>query len=116
MLTKLVFSIHEVSQITGVNAYTIRFWEKDFNEFIKPVRTPGGQRRYCRKDIEFIKRIKHLRYSDKYTISGTIDELEREDRRVRAGASNTGTMDDIREPVRVKGAINTHEECGTGAE
>jgi len=106
MLTKLVFSIHEVSQITGVNAYTIRFWEKDFSEFIKPARTRGGQRRYCRKDIDIIKRIKHLRYSDKYTISGTIDELEREGRRVFAGLLHPGTMDDIRKVIRVKEAIN----------
>jgi DNA-binding transcriptional MerR regulator len=74
---KIVFSINEVSQITGVPAHTIRFWEKDFNEYLKPAKTPGGQRRYCARDIEIIKKIKHLRYQEKYTVAGTLKELDR---------------------------------------
>ena len=74
---KIAFSINEVSQLTGVPAYTIRFWEKDFNSYIRPAKTPGGQRRYCMRDIKTIKTIKQLRYEDKYTIAGTIKELAR---------------------------------------
>lgn len=73
---KIVFSINEVSQLTGVPAYTIRFWEKDFNAYLRPAKTPGGQRRYCARDIELIKKIRHLRYQDGYTIAGTLNQID----------------------------------------
>lgn len=72
---KIIFSINEVSRLTGVPAHTIRFWEKDFNSYLRPAKTPGGQRRYCMRDIETIKRIKQLRYDDRYTIAGTLKEI-----------------------------------------
>jgi DNA-binding transcriptional MerR regulator len=72
---KIVFSIHEVSQLTGVPAHTIRFWEKDFNAYLRPAKTLGGQRRYCQSDIEVIRRIKQLRYGQKYTIAGALKEI-----------------------------------------
>lgn len=78
MPTKLIFTINEVSQITGVPAYTIRFWEKDFNVYLRPVKTPGGQRRYCARDVEMVKKIKHLRCHEKYTIAETINDMEHE--------------------------------------
>lgn len=79
---KIAFSINEVSRLTGVPAHTIRFWEKDFNQYVRPAKTPGGQRRYCAGDIEMIKKIKRLRYQNKYTISGTLEELQRTSVRV----------------------------------
>ncbi len=67
--------IKEVSKITGVPAHTIRFWERDFNEYLIPVRTRGGQRRYSSQDIEIIEKIKHFRYKEKYTIAGALKEI-----------------------------------------
>jgi MerR family transcriptional regulator, heat shock protein HspR len=106
MQTKLVFSIQEVSQITGVHAHTIRFWEKDFHEYLRPAKTPGGQRRYCMRDIDVIKRIKLLRYQDKYTIAGTINELEREDNMISPGVSGLRKKDEGQDVIRVKEVIN----------
>ena len=74
---KLVFTINEVSKITGVPAHTIRFWEKDFNSFLKPDKTPGGQRRYCVRDVRIIEKIKYLRYQEKYTIAGALKEIRK---------------------------------------
>lgn len=73
---KIAFSIHEVSQLTGVPAHTIRFWEKDFNAYLRPAKTPGGQRRYCMRDIEVIRKIKQLRYGQKFTIAGALKEIK----------------------------------------
>ncbi len=77
MSKKIIFSINEVSRITGVPSHTIRFWEKDFCSYLKPAKTGGGQRRYCARDIRVIKEIKQLRYQEKYTIAGTLKELGR---------------------------------------
>lgn len=105
---KIAFSINDVSQVTGVPSHTIRFWEKDFNLYLRPAKTPGGQRRYCNKDIEIIRTIKHLRYQDKYTIAGTIKELERNRNKKAKDVGNRTMEGDIPE---MPGARN-YEEVG----
>jgi len=92
---KIVFSIQEVSQLTGVPAHTIRFWEKDFNSYLRPAKTPGGQRRYCRRDIEVIRKIKQLRYGQKFTIAGALKEIKGivKDTSVDLKSGNTAVLD-----------------------
>jgi MerR family transcriptional regulator/heat shock protein HspR len=77
-------TVREVSEMTGVPAHTLRFWEKGFHEFLRPSRTSGGQRRYSRSDVQIIRRIRRFRYVGKRTVAGTIDELNREPHRRRA--------------------------------
>ncbi|MDZ7641807.1 MAG: UDP-N-acetylglucosamine 4,6-dehydratase (inverting) [Desulfurivibrio sp.] len=60
--------IKEVSEQVGVPASTIRFWEKEFGQHLRPRKTGGGQRRYAVKDIATIKRIKDLVYRDKLSL------------------------------------------------
>lgn len=66
---KLYFRIGEVSRITGVPAYVLRFWENEFRR-MHPKRTPSGQRLYRKKDIETVLAIKNLLYEKKFTIEG----------------------------------------------
>ena len=66
---KLYFKIGEVSDIAGVPAYVLRFWESEFKR-IRPKRTESGQRLYRKNDIELILKIKHLLYDKKFTIQG----------------------------------------------
>lgn len=66
---KLFFTISEVSEITHVKPYILRYWEKQF-KVLKPGRGIGGQRTYRKKDIEIIFQIHKLLYEDKFTISG----------------------------------------------
>ena len=66
---KLYFKIGEVSEIAGVPAHVLRFWETEFS-IIKPRRTEAGQRMYRRKDVERLLYIKHLLHEKKYTIKG----------------------------------------------
>ena len=72
---KLYYSIKEVSQITGIPAYTLRYWEKEFPK-LKPKKSKKGQRTYTRKDIDIIKYIKELLYERGYTIKGARDKLK----------------------------------------
>jgi MerR family transcriptional regulator, light-induced transcriptional regulator len=51
-----LFPIRTVSNLTGVNAITLRAWERRYG-LVTPVRTDGGQRLYRRKEIELIQRI-----------------------------------------------------------
>ena len=54
-------TIKQVSKITGVPSYTLRFWEQEFEGILAPSRTNGRQRRYTSEDISLIERIKGLR-------------------------------------------------------
>lgn len=66
---KLYFKIGEVTEITDLAAYVLRFWESEFN-VISPKRTESGQRLYRKTDIESILKIKYLLYEKKFTIEG----------------------------------------------
>jgi DNA-binding transcriptional MerR regulator len=58
------------SEITGIEVHTLRYWEKEFCEFLRPVRTTGGQRRYRSDDIQTVLYIKKLLKDEMYSIAG----------------------------------------------
>ncbi len=66
---KLYFRIGEVSQLVGVEAYVLRYWESEFPG-LSPRKSSSGQRMFRRKDVELLLRIKHLLYGQKFTIEG----------------------------------------------
>ncbi len=82
---KLYFKIGEVSEITGVKPYVLRYWETEFN-IVKPSKTRTNQRLYRRKEVELILEIKRLLYDEKFTIAGAKKMLmERSRKRVEQG-------------------------------
>ena len=66
---KLFYKIGEVSRLTGLPSYVLRFWESEFG-FLSPQKTRGRQRKYTPKDIETLLQIKRMRYDKGYTIEG----------------------------------------------
>lgn len=72
---KLYFKIGEVSTLTGVEPYVLRYWESEFKT-IKPSRTQSKQRIYRRKDVELILEIKKMLYEEKFTIAGARKRLQ----------------------------------------
>src|SRR5690349_19782442 len=73
---KLYFKIGEVSEIVGVAAHVLRYWESEFPT-IKPHKSRSQQRVYRRKDVETLLKIKHLLYDRKFTIAGARQELRK---------------------------------------
>ena len=73
---KLYYKIGEVSQITGVEPYILRYWESEF-KIVTPIRTNSKQRLYRKKDLELILEIKKLLYEEKFTIAGAKKRLQR---------------------------------------
>ncbi|WPU64021.1 MerR family transcriptional regulator [Peredibacter starrii] len=61
------FKFQELTPITGVKPYVIRYWETEFPE-IAPFDSEGGQKIYARKDVEAILRIKKLLFEEKLSI------------------------------------------------
>ncbi len=77
-LKKLYYSISEVSKLTGLEQYILRYWETEF-EKLKPSKNRAGNRIYTNKDITLILKIKKLLRDEKYTIEGAKKILEDSD-------------------------------------
>jgi DNA-binding transcriptional MerR regulator len=74
---KLYFRIGEAARLCGVEAYVLRFWEKEFPQ-LRPTKGGTGQRLYRRRDVELALRIKQLVHSEGYTIAGARQQLAQE--------------------------------------
>lgn len=62
-------TISEVADVLEVPAHVLRFWESKFSQ-IKPVKRSGGRRYYRPTDVNLIRGIRGLLYSDGLTIKG----------------------------------------------
>ena len=74
-IKKLYYSISEVSKITNIEQYVLRYWETEFEE-LNPQKNRAGNRIYTNKDIRLILYIKELLREKKYTIEGAKKILE----------------------------------------
>lgn len=107
---KFYFKIGEVSEIAGVPAYVLRFWEGEFKQ-IKPKRTDAGQRLYRRQDVELVLRIKHLLYDKKFTIEGARQHLKQRSATAPEPTPVAASPDiaEIRdELIRIRDLIDSH--------
>jgi DNA-binding transcriptional MerR regulator len=68
-MKKLYYSISEVSRITDLEQYVLRYWETEF-DLLQPAKNSSGNRIYTNKDIKLILFIKKLLKEEKYTIEG----------------------------------------------
>lgn len=80
---KLYFRIGEVSELAGLPAYVLRFWETEFPQ-LKPTKSGTGQRMYRRRDVENLLVVKKLLYEEGYTIAGARDKLKQDSKPKRA--------------------------------
>ena len=92
------FSIGEVCELTGLKAHVLRYWESQFR-FLSPAKNRSGNRVYQRKEIELILLVKHLLYTEKYTIDGARQKLN-EHRHVSRTALGTETLESIEHDLR----------------
>ena len=56
-----LYTINQISLRYDIPKSTLRFWEKRFENFLTPIRTHGGQRRYSDCHIEVIQKIRDLK-------------------------------------------------------
>ena len=73
-IKKLYYSIGEVSKMTELKAYVLRYWETEFKQ-LKPPKNRAGNRTYRQSDIDLILYIKDLLYVKKFTIEGARHQL-----------------------------------------
>jgi len=62
--------VSDVAKMLQIATHTLRFWEKEFDFYLKPRRTAGLQRRYDTDSIERLKKIQHYLKNEGYSIAG----------------------------------------------
>ena len=72
---KLYFSISEVSELTGLEATVLRYWEKEFPQ-LRLKYNRAGKRMYREKDIRVIQEIKRLTREEGYTLTGAKKHMQ----------------------------------------
>ncbi|MGH7590291.1 MAG: MerR family transcriptional regulator [Gemmatimonadales bacterium] len=69
------FSIGEVCQLTDLKPHVLRYWESQFR-FLNPAKNRSGNRVYKSREVELIMLVKHLLYTEKYTIEGARQRID----------------------------------------
>lgn len=69
------FSIGEVCELTDLKPHVLRYWESQF-KFLNPAKNRSGNRVYQRREVELILLVKHLLYTEKYTIDGARQKVD----------------------------------------
>jgi DNA-binding transcriptional MerR regulator len=69
------YSIGDVCTLTDLKPHVLRYWETQFR-FLNPAKNRSGNRVYQRREVELILLVKHLLYTEKYTIEGARRKVE----------------------------------------
>lgn len=78
---KNLYRIGEVSRLTDLKPFVLRYWETEF-PMLEPVKSASGHRLYRQEDVDMVLRIKRLLYDEGFTIAGARRHL-----REQAGGS-----------------------------
>ena len=92
---KRYFTIGEVSELCGVKAHVLRYWEQEFTQ-LNPVKRSGNRRYYQHHEVVLIRRIRELLYEQGFTISGARNRLDG-----ARGNAAPAELDFVAQPVSV---------------
>ena len=84
-----LYRIGEVSRITDLKPFVLRYWESEF-PMLQPVKSARGHRMYRQEDVDLVLKIKRLLYDEGFTIAGA--------RRHLRDQENGGATNDTNEP------------------
>ena len=71
---RLYRPISEVSELLGVKAHVLRYWETQFS-MLRPRKNRAGNRMYRPEDVKLLMRIRELLYARRFTIEGARKRL-----------------------------------------
>jgi len=69
------FSIGDVCELTELKPHVLRYWESQ-SKILSPAKNRSGNRVYSRREVEFVLLVKHLLYTEKYTIDGARQKID----------------------------------------
>jgi DNA-binding transcriptional MerR regulator len=69
------YSIGEVCGLTDLKPHVLRYWESQFR-FLNPAKNRSGNRVYKGREVELIMLVKHMLYTEKFTIEGARQRVD----------------------------------------
>ncbi|MGB8475194.1 MAG: MerR family transcriptional regulator [Candidatus Acidiferrum sp.] len=84
------YRIGEVSRLTNLKPFVLRYWETEF-PMLEPVKSPSGHRLYRQEDVEMVLRIKRLLYDEGFTIAGARRHLREQNGAGESEVSTSGS-------------------------
>ncbi|MFM7684145.1 MAG: MerR family transcriptional regulator [Bacteroidota bacterium] len=102
-LSKLYYSIGEVSKFLDVNPSLLRFWEKEFQLEVSK-KNKKGNRLFTVKEIEKINKIYHFVKVEGYTLEGAKKALKLKEEKQEKKVEFNTNQDLIRrlEAIKIK--------------
>jgi UDP-N-acetylglucosamine 4,6-dehydratase len=94
------YRIKEVSEKLEVPRSTIRYWETEFSELVRPKRTNGRQRRYSEEDVAHLMQIKKILHNKNRSI-------QQARRLLRLGNEDIGKIDWEKQSILVTGGTGS---------
>ncbi len=93
------FSIGEVCVLTDLKPHVLRYWETQFR-VLSPAKNRSGNRVYARREVELVLLVKHLLYTEKYTVDGARQKLDEHRRgRMLRGAARQALGREVAETL-----------------
>lgn len=80
------YQFKEITSLTGVKPYVLRFWESEFPQ-ISPAILEGGNKVYSQHDLQCVEKIRDLLFDDKLSIPQAKMYLDSELRKSEATGS-----------------------------
>ena len=111
--TQEFFSIGEVCALTDLKPHVLRYWESQFR-FLNPAKNRSGNRVYKSREVELIMLVKHLLYTEKYTIEGARQRVEQYRRtgELRAESRQRARARDGARPARPASTRSSRSSTG----
>lgn len=106
---KLYHSIGEVSEITGLKPYVLRYWETEFPN-LSPAKNRAGNRIYTEENINTILEIKRLLYDERFTIEGARQFLKNDQSNSRLAEETSSSANLIREKQQARKVLEELQE------
>jgi DNA-binding transcriptional MerR regulator len=82
-----LYRIGEVSRLTELKTFVLRYWETEF-PMLQPVKSASGHRLYRQEDVDMVFKIKRLLYDEGFTIAGARRHLREQNGSVGSGVSD----------------------------
>jgi DNA-binding transcriptional MerR regulator len=90
-----LISIRDAAKIIGVPPHTIRYWEKEFSDFLVAPRTLGKQRRYGDQQLHKLRTIFRMLKEEGYSIAGAKRALAKQNQAANLGASAAPSLESL---------------------
>lgn len=87
-----LISIRDAAKIIGVPPHTIRYWEKEFSDFLVAPRTLGKQRRYGDQQLHKLRTIFRMLKEEGYSIAGAKRALAKQNQAANIGSASNPSL------------------------